>query len=48
MFFRPFDDLFERGLGAAAGQLINAAIFRDSGFNGASSSTKVWIYSFIK
>jgi hypothetical protein len=28
MFFRPLDDLFVRGLGAAAGRLINAAIFR--------------------
>jgi hypothetical protein len=30
MFLRPLDDLFVRGLGAAAGQLINGAIFRDS------------------
>jgi hypothetical protein len=30
MFLRPLDDLFVRGLGAAAGRLINGAIFRDS------------------
>ena len=29
IFFRPLDDLFVQGLGAAAGQSINGAIFRD-------------------
>ena len=30
MFFRPLNDRFVGGLGAAAGRLINEAIFRDS------------------
>ena len=46
--FRPLDDRFVRGMGAAAGRLINGRFLRFGRFNGANSSAKAWIYSFIR